>query len=96
MRTRIADLDFGPMGDWLAGHPGRCFNLRLFGEELTITVWHAATACGIATGPAETFGSMIARAINQCEHNLRVEEEMRSLREDAQRRIAARDGRAAE
>lgn len=91
MRTRIADLDMAPLDVWLDGHPARCFKLALFGDEITITVWHAASACGTATGPAPTFSELLASAIAQCERHQREAEEERTIREEARRRIAERD-----
>jgi hypothetical protein len=95
MRTRIADLDMAPLDVWLDGHPARCFKLKSFGDELTITVWHAATACGTATGPAPTFSELLSSALDGCERNLRVAEEADAIREEARRRIAERDARGA-
>lgn len=91
MRTKIADLDFSALDAWLGGHPGRCFKLKSFGDELTVVVWHAATACGTATGPAATFSSLLASALDGCERNLRVAEEADAIREEARRRIAERE-----
>ena len=103
MRTRIADLDFGPLDEWLASDAGRCFKLKSFGDDLTVVVWHAATACGVATGPAATFAALLASAIDQCERNRREYEETRAIKEEARHRLAERaatdserDGRAAE
>ena len=95
MRTRIADLDLAPLDEWLDGHRGRCFKLKSFGDEITITVWHAATACGAATGPAATFSDLLASAIAQCDRNQREAEEARAIREEARRRISERDARGA-
>lgn len=95
MRTRISDLNMGPLDAWLAESPARCFKLKSFGDEITITVWHAATACGTATGPAATFPALLASAIDQCEQNQREYEETRTIREEARRRIAERDARGA-
>lgn len=91
MRTRIVDLDMAPLDVWLDGHPARCFKLALFGDEITITVWHAASACGTATGPAATFPALLASAIAQCEQNQREYEETRTIREEARRRLAERE-----
>ena len=95
MRTKIADLDFTALDAWLASDAGRCFKLKSFGDEITITVWHAATACGVATGPAATFPALLASAIAQCDRNQREAEEARAIREEARRRISERDARGA-
>lgn len=95
MRTKIADLDFTALDEWLAGHAARCLKLTLFGDEITVVVWHAATACGVATGPAATFPALLASAIAQCDRNRRESEETRAIREEARRRIAERDARGA-
>lgn len=94
MRTRISDLNMGPLDAWLAESPARCFKLKSFGDELTITVWHAASACGTATGPAATFSSLLSSALDGCERNLRVAEEERAIREEARRRLAEREALA--
>lgn len=91
MRTKIADLDFSALDAWLGGHPGRCFKIKSLGDELTVVVWHAATVCGVATGPAATFPALLASAIAQCDLNRREVEETRAIREEARRRIAERD-----
>ena len=91
MRTRIADLDFTALDAWLASDAGRCFKLKSFGDEITITVWHAATACGVATGPAATFPALLTRAIDQCDLNRREAEEARAIREEARRRLSERE-----
>jgi hypothetical protein len=91
MRTRISDLNMGPLDAWLAESPARCFKLKSFGDELTITVWHAASACGTATGPAATFSELLASAIAGCDRRQVEAEEEQAIREEARRRIAERE-----
>ena len=95
MRTKIADLEFSPLDEWLSAHPGRCFKFSSFGDEVTITVWQAATSCGTATGSAVWFADLLESAIAQCERHQLEAEEGAAIREEARRRLAERDGRGA-